>query len=106
MSSGYSVRVQLAFDLIDYVDFHQSDVDGPGYTVGKFQARSDPGNGRMLPGQLALWQVGKVVCVYSGLRLVASAARPVGTVAGGQSCRPPVPVTDQLKVYHIGQICT
>jgi hypothetical protein len=40
----------------------------------------------MLPGQLALWQVGKVVCVYSSQRAVAS--RPVGTVAGGQSGRP------------------
>ena len=100
------MRVQLAFDIIDDVDFHRSDVDGPGYTVRKYQARSGPGNGRMLPGQLALWQVGKVVCVCSSLRSVTSAARPVGTVAGGQSCRPPVPVTDQLKVYHIGQICT
>ncbi len=82
------VRVQLAFDLIDDVDFHWSYVDGQGYTVGKYQAQSGPGNGHMLPGQLALWQVGKVVCVCSSLRLVASAARSVGTVAGGQSGQP------------------
>jgi hypothetical protein len=60
-------------------------------------------NGRMLPGQLALWQVGNVVYVRSSLGLVASAARPVGTVAGGQSCRPLGPVTGQPEVYHIGQ---
>ncbi len=42
----------------------------------------------MLPGQLALWQMGKVVCVCTSQRAVASAARPVGTVAGGQSGRP------------------
>ncbi len=81
-------EVQLAFDLIGDVDFHRSYVDGPGYTVGKYQARSDPGIGHRLPGQLALWQVGKVVYVCSSLRLVALAARPVGTVAGGQSGRP------------------
>ncbi len=71
-------------DLIGEVDFHRSDIDGPGYTVGKYQARSDPGNGHMLPVQLALWQVGKAVCVCSSQRTVASATRPVGTEAGGQ----------------------
>ncbi len=32
-----------SFDLISEVDFHRSDVDGPGYTVGKYQARWVPG---------------------------------------------------------------
>jgi hypothetical protein len=78
------------FDLIGGVDFHRSDVDGPGYTVGKYQARSDPEIGHLLPGQLALRQVarGKAVCVHSSHRAVAPATRPVSTGAGGQSGRP------------------
>ena len=91
-------------DLIGEVDFHRSDVDGPGYTMGKYQARSGPGNGHMLPGQLALKQVGKAVCVCSSQRAVASATRPVGTGAGGQSGRPLLLWLVNLRSILLGRI--
>ncbi len=96
---GYSVQVQLAFDLIGDVDFHRSDVYGPGNTVGKYQARSDPGNGHILPGL----RVGTVAGGQSSLCQLQSEVSGVGRQAswhcGRWAKRPaPVPVTGQLKV--------
>ena len=62
-----------SFDLIGEVAFHRSDVDGPGYIVGKYQARWNPGSGTCYQS-----------CWHRG----------AGQLVG------PAPMTVRIKVYH------